>query len=206
MPTASFHASHASHASARARAAATTVLLLAAAGFTLPSETLGQSMHEQHIAAAADAGAPIQAGQAAFAAIAEVVAILEADPETDWSRVDIGALRDHLMDMDKVVVGTRVAARAVSGGVEMTVSGAPDVIDAARRMVGAHAAMVGAERGWQVEVQDRAPDVVVTWTTPRAEEVARLRALGFYGFLVDGSHHQRHHLMIAKGTNPHGAG
>jgi hypothetical protein len=36
---------------------------------------------------------PTQPGQAAFAAIQEIVAILEADPRTDWSKVNIDALR-----------------------------------------------------------------------------------------------------------------
>ena len=30
--------------------------------------------------------------------------ILEADPTTDWSKVNIGALREHLIDMDEVTM------------------------------------------------------------------------------------------------------
>jgi hypothetical protein len=43
--------------------------------------------------------------------------------------------------------------------------------------------------------------------TVRAEDprdaalVARLRALGFYGLLVQGEHHGPHHLMIARGAH-----
>jgi hypothetical protein len=178
--------------------------VLCGLGFARPEGLHAQSMHEAHMAAAADTSVPTQAGQAAFAAISEVVAILAADPDTDWSRVDIKALHDHLMDMERVMVDARVVQAPVADGLEMTVSGSPEVVDAARRMVRAHAMMVGADRGWGVDVQDRGNDLVVRWTTPRPEEVARLRALGFYGFMVDGSHHQRHHLMIAKGMDPHG--
>ncbi len=188
---------------AGARAAAVLALLtvLALAG---PGALGAQSMHDAHMAGAANGAMPTQAGQAAFAAISEVVAILEADPGTDWSKVDIAALHDHLVDMDRVIVDARVVERPVPDGVEMTVSGSTEVMESARRMVRAHASMVGADRGWGVDVQDRGSDLLVTWTTPRPEEVARLRALGFYGFMVDGSHHQQHHLMIAKGMNPHG--
>ena len=35
-------------------------------------------------------------GQDAFAAIQEIVEILAADPKTDWSKVNIDALRQHL--------------------------------------------------------------------------------------------------------------
>ncbi len=36
---------------------------------------------------------PKEAGQSAFAAIHEIVVMLEGDPKTDWSKVDIDALR-----------------------------------------------------------------------------------------------------------------
>jgi hypothetical protein len=36
-----------------------------------------------------------------------------------------------------------------------------------------------------------------------ANASAKLRALGFIGVLTLGMHHQMHHLMIAKGENPH---
>src|SRR5690348_17327314 len=35
-------------------------------------------------------------GQAAFGAIQEMVESLQADPQTDWSKVDVDALREHL--------------------------------------------------------------------------------------------------------------
>ena len=41
--------------------------------------------------AAPGSAATTEAGQIAFAAIQEIVAILEADPQTDWSKVDIDA-------------------------------------------------------------------------------------------------------------------
>src|SRR5437764_5713379 len=41
-------------------------------------------------------GARIMPGQAAFGAIQEVVELLEADPTTDWAKVNIAALREHL--------------------------------------------------------------------------------------------------------------
>ena len=47
---------------------------------------------------------PESSGQSAFGAIAEIVQILEEDPATDWSRVDIDALREHLIDMEELVL------------------------------------------------------------------------------------------------------
>ncbi|MEZ4425636.1 MAG: hypothetical protein R3E98_19735 [Gemmatimonadota bacterium] len=147
---------------------------------------------------------PQEPGQAAFAAIAEIVSLLEADPATDWSRVDIDALREHLVDMDRVTLGAVVRQRPLPNGVEMSLSGSTDVMASARRMVQAHTAMVSGAQGTSASVADRGDVLVVTWTTSRPDEVDRLRGLGFFGFLAEGNHHRMHHLMIARGADPHG--
>ena len=43
-------------------------------------------------------------GQSAYGAISDVVRLLKADPGTDWSRVNVEALRQHVIDMDDVTV------------------------------------------------------------------------------------------------------
>lgn len=49
-------------------------------------------------------GQPTSPGQDAFGAIQEIVSILDLDPNTDWSKVDIAALREHLIDMNEVTL------------------------------------------------------------------------------------------------------
>jgi hypothetical protein len=73
--------------------------------------------HEDHgmNADAVPAGL-MEGGQSAFAAIQEIVAQLMADPTTDWSRVDIEALRQHLIDMDNVTLRARVRVEEKKGG------------------------------------------------------------------------------------------
>ena len=71
---------------------------------------MDHSKHAAHAGARTDAAAP--AGQDAFAAIAAVVAQLEADSTTDWSKVDIEALRRHLVAMNDVTLGARSASAA----------------------------------------------------------------------------------------------
>ena len=44
---------------------------------------------------------PTEPGQAAFGAIREIVGVLLTDPMTNWSKVNIDALRRHLVDMDE---------------------------------------------------------------------------------------------------------
>ena len=69
--------------------------------------------HAQHTSGSASAMLTMP-GQEAFGTIQEIVRILEADPTTDWSKVNIGALREHLIDMDEVTmraVGSTAAPR-----------------------------------------------------------------------------------------------
>lgn len=148
------------------------------------------------------AGAPTEAGQSAFAAITEIVAILEADPATDWSKVSIDALRRHLADMDNVVLHATAIAEPVPGGARFTVTGEGRVADSIRRMAPAQAAMIDGMNGWKVRAELRSNGALVTVTGAPADE-ARIRGLGYFGLLTMGSHHQPHHLMMAKGTAPH---
>ncbi len=82
-----------------ARRIATILVLLAAA-----SPALGQTMQTHHGAASTDMLA--MPGQDAFGAIQEIVRILEANPRTDWSKVNLAALREHLIDMNRVTLST----------------------------------------------------------------------------------------------------
>ena len=179
-------------------------LLIAAALAVAARPALAQMDHAAHHAAPADRAAPAAAGQAAYAAIAEVVRALEADSTTDWSRVSIEALRQHLIDMDEVTLRTSAAQRAIEGGIVADVRGTtPRASVAVARMARAHVAMLDADPRL---VASAAPlptggvRVTVRAEDPRdASTVARVRGLGFYGLLTFGDHHAAHHLMLARG-------
>jgi hypothetical protein len=146
---------------------------------------------------------PLEPGQSAFGAIQEIVALLEADPATDWSRVDIEALRRHLIDMNAVTLDAEVAAEPIPGGARFTAGGTGRVRDSIRRMVMAHAATMAGGGGWMFAAQEAPDGAVLTVTTADPAGVAEIRALGFIGVLTRGMHHQTHHLMIAAGGSPH---
>jgi hypothetical protein len=149
------------------------------------------------------AALPTQPGQSAFAAIQEIVAMLEADPKTDWSRVNIEALRQHLIDMDNVTLRATVAMEPIEGGARFTVTGAGPVTDSIRRMVTAHAATMSGTGGWTFVAMEVPDGAVLTVTVGNAADVTKLRSLGFIGVMTRGMHHQMHHLMLASGENPH---
>ena len=145
----------------------------------------------------------IEAGQAAFAAIGEIVALLENDPATNWSKVDIQALRDHLADMDMVTLHTQVAAEAIAGGALFTVRGGGGAGVAAQRMMLAHAPFLAAATGFTVETKATADGATWRIVSVNLADLARIRGLGFYGLLATGAHHQAHHLAIARGEMMH---
>lgn len=142
-------------------------------------------------------------GQSAFAAIQETVASLEADPATDWSKVDIEALRQHLIDMNNVTLGADVVSEPIDNGARFRVSGAGAIRDSIRRMTTAHAATMNGAGGWNFKAEDAPEGAVLTVTVSNLADVAKVRALGFIGVLARGMHHQAHHLMIATSRNPH---
>jgi hypothetical protein len=138
------------------------------------------------------------AGQDAFGTIAEVVQMLEADPATDWSKVNIAALREHLIDMNEVTLRAAANQRALDNGVEIAVTGEGRTLEAIKRMVLAHAAEL-AKIGWNAKTEELPNGVTLTVTTSDPGQATKLKALGFMGIMVQGGHHQPHHLMMAKG-------
>jgi hypothetical protein len=146
----------------------------------------------------AEASRPTEPGQSAFAAIAEIVAILRADPATDWSMIDIEALRQHLIDMDNVTLRAVVAGQPVEGGTRYDVTSAdPAVAGSIRRMVLAHAATMSGVDGMQMQADEIDRGARLTVSGP---DVDLISGLGFIGLMTVGMHHQSHHLALARGA------
>lgn len=156
-----------------------------------------------HMSHAGQQSPNAEAGQSAFAAIAEIVALLESDPATDWSKVDVQALRDHLADMDRVTLNTRVEMEPAAGGAVIVVKGDGETALATQRMMLAHAPFLAAATGFTVKAQATADGATWRVVSARPADQARIRALGFYGLLAVGAHHQPHHLALARGAPVH---
>lgn len=146
---------------------------------------------------------PLEAGQSAFAAIAEIVAILNADPQTDWASVDIDALREHLLDMDLLTLETSVDTELRDDGASFTVLSDGRALEATQRMVLAHAPVLSQATGWRTSVESNENGALLIVRSDQSEEVLMIQALGFYGVMATGAHHQEHHLAIALGSSPH---
>lgn len=173
--------------------------LLSAAFLIWPLAGAAQEHHMgmNHAGAMVSATEP---GQGAFAAIGEIVGLLRADPATDWTRVDIEALRQHLIDMDNVTLRSEVAVAEVPEGAVFSVtSDDANVVASIQRMVTAHAATMDDPSGWRYGAVATATGADLTVTG----DAAQIRALGFIGAMTVGMHHQAHHWAIATGAAPH---
>ena len=161
-------------------------------------------MHAQHMRAmdGMAAGAPAMPGQDAFGAIAEIVRLLDADPSTDWANVDIERLRQHLIDMNEVTLHAVADETSIDNGVEIIVTGEGRTADAIKRMVPAHARALSST-GWNAKTEGLPNGVRLVVVSDDPAQATKLKALGFMGIMVQGSHHQMHHLMMAKGEFTH---
>lgn len=167
--------------------------------------TAAAAQDHQHTPGMTHPGAPApkEGGQAAFTAIAEIVRLLDADPRTDWSKVNIEALRQHLIDMDEVTMRAQVRSEPVEGGARFIVTGSGRTLEAIRRMARSRAATGTTDNSVLMSVEDIADGVRFTALAGNRADVravARIRGLGFIGVVAIGDHHAPHHLGIANGS------
>ena len=183
------------------------LLLMVGTGAILAASALVFAQDKSHIDHAhhnhgGEGIVPTMPGQEAFGTIQEIVRILESDPATDWSKVNIAALREHLIDMDEVTIRANARERAFDNGLEIIVTGQGRTLTAIKRMVPAHAHELAA-LGWNAKAEGLPNGVKLVVTAGEPGKIVKLKALGFMGIMVQGAHHQPHHLMMAKGEFTH---
>ena len=133
--------------------------------------------------------------------------MLDRDSTTDWSKVNLEELRQHLIDMNDVMMNAKVVQKAVDGGVTLTISGSGRTVAAIQRMVVNHMTMLQTSGKYVTKVTKTKDGVTATVTAPAPaseKAVARIRGLGFAGLMTEGTHHMRHHGNMARGDSmPH---
>lgn len=180
-------------------------LFLAATAVAQTADDKGGTGHAHHDHKAptdskSQAERVTEGGQGAFAAIQEVVTVLLNDPKTDWQRVDVASLRQHLIDMNNVTLRTMIDTRHVEGGASFSIRSAdPDVRSSIRSMTTAHASTMDGVNNWSLKVETTEDGAILTATG----DAQRIRALGFIGLMTVGMHHQAHHLALARGEVAH---
>ena len=167
---------------------------------TIGVSATAQNAHSSHSNMTAEIRSTVtEPGQSAFAAIAEITELLRKDASTDWSRVDIEALRQHLVNMELVTLGAEVETELSSQGVIFEVSGDKRIRQAIQAMVPAHAPFLEIETGWKVVVIEVEDGV----TMQVSGDANQILALNFIGLMTIGAHHPEHHLSLARGITEH---
>lgn len=140
-------------------------------------------------------------GNDIFGTIQEVVKNLEANPHTDWSKVNLEALRQHLLDMKAFTEKVEVLSKNnIAAGVEIRIHPKTDrASEALKRLFSVHPQMLKKEKSWNMIAKREGENWMVTCTADNNSDVEKIRALGYIGLLAEGAHHQRHHWMIATG-------
>lgn len=116
----------------------------------LPSHNMAQ--HSQHQSRRVSGGLT-ESGTDMFATIQEVIQKLSADPNTDWSKVNLEALRQHLRDMFEFsynvdVISQQPIEQGVKIRVKPVTARAEHALD---RVLGAHPVMLKMETGWDMK-------------------------------------------------------
>lgn len=173
-------------------------IILAVTLFTVAGQITAQH-HHNHDGEGPGLEMP---GNEIFGTIQEVVQKLEADPTTDWSKVDLEALRQHLLDMKAFTENVSVTnKKRIEKGVELRVKPeTPRATNALKRLFAMHPAMLKKEKNWTMRTASYGKNQwTITVTTDDKSEVEKINALGYIGILAEGAHHQMHHWMMATG-------
>ena len=141
---------------------------------------------------------PKEPGQGAFGAIVEIVNILNNDNNTDWSKVNINALREHLVDMNLLIMDTNVTETKIKNGMSFRIISKNNrTILAIQRMTTAHSDMI-LNKYWKNNYKKINNGIILNVTDPK--DFIKIQNLGYYGIMAyGGNHHQRHHIQLAKG-------
>jgi len=142
-----------------------------------------------------------EAGNDAFGTIQEVITQLNNDPNTDWSRVNIETLRQHLRDMNDMTLNVEVLSQKPieNGMVAVVEATTPRAAEALGRVSRGHPPQLKRETGWVMKVTQDGKTFTFTTTTEKPQEVDKIRGLGYIGLIASGPHHQPHHWAMATG-------
>lgn len=141
-----------------------------------------------------------EAGQSAFAAVAEIVRLLENDPETNWSKVNVAALHRHLVDMSNLTLRSKAELKVRGMNVQFAITGDAPTILAAQNMVPAHARELDKMPNWSASGEVTPTGVTLTVIAEDEAALIKIKALGFFGLMATGAHHQPHHMAMARGN------
>lgn len=132
------------------------VILLMLATTVYAENTKSHSTrHEMH---SASVDSPLtEAGNDAFGTIQEVIRKLNHDPKVDWSKVNLEALRRHLVDMNDMTLNVEILSQQpLDKGLKIVMRASTLKSESALdRVFSVHLAQLKSETGWEMFVQKK---------------------------------------------------
>jgi hypothetical protein len=145
-----------------------------------------------------------ESGTDPFAVIQEAIALLEANPATDWSVVNIDALRSHLVAMQDMTLNVTVEQQPINLGFIAVVTPTTNrALESMIQVLSVHPSQMKNETGWDMTVTNNNGVFTISVTTDQLLDVEKIRGLGYIGIMAYGNHHQPHHWAMASGEDPH---
>ena len=145
-----------------------------------------------------------EAGTDPFAVIQEAITLLEANPDTNWSMVNIEALRLHLVEMQDMTLNVTVEQEPIKLGFKAVITPTTNrALQSMSRVLSVHPSQMKEETGWNMVVTNNNGIFTIAVTTDQLQDVDKIRGLGYIGIMAYGSHHQPHHWAMASGENTH---
>ena len=145
-----------------------------------------------------------EAGTDPFAVIQEAITLLEANPDTNWSKVNIEALRLHLVEMQDMTLNVTVEQEPIKLGFKAVITPTTNrALQSMSRVLSVHPSQMKEETGWDMVVTNNNGIFTIAVTTDQLQDVDKIRGLGYIGIMAYGNHHQQHHWAMASGENPH---
>jgi len=187
------------------------LLVVLCASVLSPMSAFGADDHRQHgdhSSAQRHMASPsplTASGNDALWTIQEAIRKLDADPKTDWSKITLEALRQHLVDMHNFTINIDVLSQTpLEKGMKAVVLPTTEGSKASlNRVLAAHAAQLKRETGWEMHVEKKGDVFTIIVSTHKLAEVDRIRGLGYIGIMALGAHHQVHHWSMVTGEDPH---
>jgi hypothetical protein len=147
----------------------------------------------------------LESGTDPFAVIQETISKLEANKNTDWSKVNIEALRKHLVEMEDATLNVTLKQVNVKNGfAAMIFPQTNRAVKSLFNLLKNHPEQMEKETGWVMVVNRVDDHFEITVTTKNDKEIDKIRGLGYIGVIAYGDHHKKHHWSMASGEEVHG--
>ena len=126
------------------------------------------------------------------------------DHDKKISKVNIEALRLHLVEMQDMTLNVTVEQEPIKLGFKAVITPTTNrALQSMSRVLSVHPSQMKEETGWNMVVTNNNGIFTIAVTTDQLQDVDKIRGLGYIGIMAYGNHHQPHHWAMASGDNPH---